>query len=161
MEAAGETERLSRSGRSWRVAVALLLAGLFGLGSAIGDDHWWPVGPWRMFSTSTNPDRAVVSTDIVGRTEEAPQEWAPGALNRWTVGVNRAEVEGRLDEIRADPGMLATLAATRTRLRPDEPRWTAIRVVFERTHLRGGKPTGERSREVVVTWEENAGGGRS
>ena len=161
MDARGETQRLSRAGRSWRVAVVLTLAGLFGLGSAIGDDHWWPVGPWRMFSTSTNPDRAVVSTVIEVRTEDDPLEWVPGALNRWTVGVNRAEVEGRLDEIRADPDMLATLAATRARLRPDEPRWTAVRVVFERTHLAGGRPTGELTREVVVTWESAAGGGRS
>jgi hypothetical protein len=114
-----------------------------------------------MFSTSTNPDRAVVSTVIEVRTQDAPREWVPGDLDRWTVGLNRAEVEGRLDEIRADPGMLATLATTRARLRPEEPRWTAIRVVLERIHLRDGKPTGERSREVVVTWDSAAAGPRS
>lgn len=137
----------------------LALGVLFGLGSAIGDDHWWPVGPWRMFATSTDPDRAVVSTVIEVRTAEGPPEWVRGSINLWTLGVNRAEVEGRLDQIRAEPRMLATLADTRARLRPHEPRWTAIRVVFERTHLRGGKPTGETSREVVATWEAAPGEG--
>ncbi|MCA1782741.1 MAG: hypothetical protein ABR500_07575 [Dermatophilaceae bacterium] len=155
MSAVGESQRLGPIGRSWRVALVLALAVLFGLGSAIGDDHWWPFGPWRMFSTSTNPDRAVVSTIIEVRTEDAPREWMPGSLNLRTVGLNRAEVEGRLDLIRADPALLSTLAATRERLRPDEPRWTAIRVVFERTHLQGGKPTGEVSREVVATWDSS------
>lgn len=161
MTAPGETVRLSRVGRAWRGVLLVTLTVLFGLGSAVGDDPWWPVGPWRMFSTSTSPDRAVVSTIIEVRTDDAPQEWVPGAMNRWTVGVNRAEVEGRLDEIREDPAMLATLAQTRAVLRPDEPAWTAIRVVFERTHLSGGKPTGEVTREVVVTWESEPSAGRS
>jgi hypothetical protein len=152
-EGSSGEERLGTAGRAWRTAVVIVMAVLFGLGSTIGDDHWWPVGPWRMFSTSTNPDRAVVSTVIEVRTEAEPDEWARGALTLWTVGLNRAEVEGRLDRIRADPTMLSTLAATRERLRPDEPRWTAIRVVFERTHLQNGKPTGETSRQVVATWE--------
>lgn len=137
------------------------LAGLFGLGSAVGDDHWWPVGPWRMFATSTDPDRAVVSTVIEVRTEDGANGWVPGSINLWTLGVNRAEVEGRLDRIRAEPQVLATLADTRARLRPDEPRWTAIRVVFERTHLRGGRPTGERTREVVATWDPGQGASAS
>lgn len=160
MRAPVEDERLGRVGRAWRGAVLLVLTVLFGLGSAIGDDPWWPVGPWRMFSTSTSPDRAVVSTVIEVRTEASTQEWVPGAMNRWTVGVNRAEVEGRLDEIRENPAMLATLAQTRAVLRPHEPRWTAIRVIFERTHLQGGKPTGEITREVVVTWESQPPAGR-
>lgn len=127
---------------------------LFGLGSVIGDDHWWPVGPWRMFSTSTDPNRAVVSTVIEVHTEAQPQVWVPSAIKLSEVGLNRAEVEGRLDQIRADPTLLATLAETRRQLRPDEPAWTGIRVVFERTHLEGGRPTGETSRQVVATWEQ-------
>lgn len=144
--------RLSRPGRVWRLGLVLVLVLLFLLGTAVGDDPWWPFGPWRMFSTSTAPTGAVVSTLIEVESADRPGEWVPRPIDPWTVGLNRAEVEGRLDEIRAEPAMLGTLAASHARLRPREPRWTAVRVVFERHHILDGKPTGEVSRVLVASW---------
>lgn len=146
-------ERLTAAGRAWRTGLVLVLAVLFGLGSTVGDDHWWPFAPWRMFSTSTDPNRAVVSTIMEVRTTHTPDEWVWTSLSLRNIGLNRAEVEGRLGQIREDPDMLATIAEAHERLRPHRARFVGIRIVFERHLLEGGKPTGEITREVIATWE--------
>ena len=148
-------EQLGRIGRTWRVVLVAVLAVLFVLGSTVGDDHWWPFAPWRMFSTSTNPNRAVVSTVMEVRTDAHPDVWNRHAIRLRDVGLNRAEIEGRLARIREDPTMLATIAEAHERLRPERSRWLGIRFVFERHLLEGGKPTGEITREVVATWESD------
>ena len=45
---------------------------VFCAGSLVGDDPWWPFGPWRMFATSQAADRVGVSTGIEVQTADAP-----------------------------------------------------------------------------------------
>ncbi|MEI2777566.1 MAG: hypothetical protein V9G19_16640 [Tetrasphaera sp.] len=143
---------LSPIGKAWRTLVLLALAALFLGGTFVGDDHWWPFSPWRMFSTSTGPNASVRSTLIEVRDAAAPATWRAAPIEPDSVGLNRAEVEGRLDHIQGRPDMLATLAASHSRLEPDEPAWIGIRVVVRHYLLRDGALTGEHRDQLIAQW---------
>ena len=141
-----EVVRLGRSARGWRAIVIVTVLVLFCVGSLVGDDPWWPFGPWRMFSTSQAPTGAVVSTEMQVQTALSP-EWRAAGITP-----NRAEVEGRLRQIAADPTMLSTLAASHARLRPDDPRWTGVRIVQRHMVIVDRVPTGQDTVDVLATW---------
>lgn len=143
--------RLGPASVAWRAVLTVVLAALFLGGTLVGDDHWWPFGPWRMFSTSTAPSGAVVAMALEVRTAADPG-WRPAPILLESVGLNRAEVEGRIPQVVRDPSMLGTLAASHARLRPREPRWTGVRLVRTETVLVDRRPTGEVRRTVVATW---------
>jgi hypothetical protein len=143
--------RLPLAGRLWRALLLLVLAALFLAGTAVGQDDWWPFGPWRMFANSTAPSGSVYSLSIEVRAGDDP-DWRPASLTPTSVGLNRAEVEGRIPEMTADPAMLGTLAQAHGRLRPDEPAWRAVRVVRTQVVLSGGTPTGEVRTNTLAAW---------
>lgn len=145
-------QRLPTVAKAWRWVVVLGLTVMFCAGSLVGDDHWWPFSPWRMFSTSQAATGAVWSTGIEVQTADAPGQWVPAPLTPPTVGLNRAEVEGRIPQIQADPDRLGTLARSHARLRPDAPAWTALRVVRRQIVVVDRKPTGEVRTEVLAQW---------
>lgn len=148
--------RLSPAARTWRVLLIGALAAAYLAGSLVGDDHWWPFGPWRMFSTSTAPTGAVTVSTIQVLTADR-DDWQDVALHPWRVGLNRAEVEGRHDQIVADPQILRTLAEANARLRPDDQRWTGVRLVRRSTVLENRAPTGETRERVVAEWTVDGG----
>lgn len=149
--------RLSTRGRAWRATVAAMLTVGYLAGSLVGDDHWWPLGPWRMFSTSTSPNAAVTVSAIQVQVAGDPT-WLDTTLNPTNVGLNRAEVEGRQFQIEADPGMLGTLAEAHARLHPDDEPWTGARLVRRSTVLENRAPTGETRERVVAEWTVDEGG---
>ncbi|KRF25524.1 hypothetical protein [Phycicoccus sp. Soil803] len=146
-------DRLGRVAKTWRAAVVLALAVLFCAGSLVGDDHWWPFGPWRMFSTSQAATGSVWSTGIEVQTADAPGQWVRAPLTPENVGLNRAEVEGRIPQIEADPSRLGTLARSHAQLRPTSSEWTALRVVRRLIVVVDRKPTGEVRTEVLAQWQ--------
>lgn len=142
---------LGRVQRAWRLGVLGVLVAAFAAGSLVGDDHWWPFAPFRMYSTSTRPSGAVTVAVLQVTTAETPA-WTDVRLNPARTGVSRAELEGRQPDIEADPSMLGTLAETQRRLRPDEPAWTAVRYVRRSTVIEDRAPTGEVRERVVAQW---------
>ena len=144
--------RLSAVARTWRTLVVLTLTALFCAGSLVGDDHWWPFSPWRMFSTSQAATGSVISTGIEVQTADAPGEWVRAPLTPENVGLNRAEIEGRIPQIVADPSRLGTLATSHAELRPDSAAWTALRVVRHQIVVVDRKPTGEVLTQVLAEW---------
>ena len=149
---APEVQRLSRVGRLWRSVLTVGLVVVFCAGSLVGDDHWWPFSPWRMFATSQAATGSVWSTGIEVRTASQPTEWVRAPLNPENVGVNRAEVEGRIPQIEADPSRLGTLADSHARLRPHADAWTGLRVVRHRIIVVDREPTGEVETDVLAEW---------
>lgn len=145
--------RLGPAAKTWRAVVVLGLVTLFCAGSLVGDDHWWPFSPWRMFSTSQAATGAVWSTGIEVQTADAPGTWVSAPLTPGNTGLNRAEIEGRIPQIEADPDRLGTLARSHAELRPDEPEWTALRVVSRQIVVVDRKPTGEVRTQVRAQWE--------
>lgn len=142
---------LGRAGIVWRSVLAGLLAVAFLAGTAVGQDSWWPFGPWRMYATATPPTGGVAVLAIEVRTAD-DGSWRPAPLEPASTGLNRAEIEGRIPAVLADPGMLGALARTHSRLRPEEPAWVGVRVVRVERVLVDRRPTGEVRRTVVVTW---------
>lgn len=136
--------------RAVQTLVTLALAVLLGLGTVVGDDHWYPVGPFRMYSTATKPDGFVVAMSLQVRAEDGV--WVPISLTPRNVGVNRAEVEGRIGAIVADPTLLRDLAEAHARMHPDDPLWTGVRLVSNRTAIKDSRPTGAVETAVVSTW---------
>jgi hypothetical protein len=146
-----EVIRLPALARGWRVVFLLVTASLFLAGTAVGTDNWWPVGPWRMYATSTPPSGSVYSLAIQVREGKDPT-WQNANLTPTSIGLTRAEVEGRVPQMTADPDILGTLARSHSRLRPHEPPWVAVRVVRNEALLSGGAPTGQVLTTTVVSW---------
>ncbi|MFC7491769.1 MULTISPECIES: hypothetical protein [unclassified Knoellia] len=144
--------RLGAAARAWRAGLTVVLVALFCAGSLVGDDHWWPFSPWRMFSTSQKATGSVWSTGIEVRTADKPTEWVPAPLTPSNVGVNRAEIEGRLRQIEADPARLGTLAESHSRLRPTSAPWLGLRVVARKIIVVDRRPTGEVETDVLAEW---------
>ncbi|MEO5983697.1 MAG: hypothetical protein ABIQ13_15435 [Pedococcus sp.] len=144
--------RLGTAAKTWRSVVVLTLIVLFCAGSLVGNDHWWPFSPWRMFSTSQAATGAVISTGIEVQTADAPGSWVSAPLTPENTGLNRAEVEGRIPQVTADPERLGTLARSHAELRPDTPAWTALRVVRRQIVVVDRVPTGEVRTQVVAQW---------
>lgn len=132
--------------------MVLALTALFCAGSLVGDDHWWPFSPWRMFATAQQATGSVWSTGIEVRLADAPDDWVRASLTPESVGLNRAEVEGRIPQIVSDPARLGTLAASHARLRPDDPAWVGLRVVRHKIIVVDRKPTGAVETEVLAEW---------
>ena len=151
MPSSGEVLTLGRVGRTWRSVLLLGLGGLFVVGSLVGDDPWWPFGPWRMYSTSQASTGAVWSTSIEVRTAD-DATWRLAPLSPANVGLNRAEVEGRIPQILADPAMLGTLAESHERLRPNASAWVGVRVVRHLIGIADGQLTGDDRSEVLAEW---------
>lgn len=151
-ERAGAQLRLSPVGKAWRTVLTAVLLGTFVAGTLVGDDHWWPFNPWRMFATSQAATGSVWSTGIEVRTAESPTEWVRAPLNPENVGVNRAEVEGRIPQIEADPSRLGTLVQSHATLRPHSAPWVGLRVVRHKIIVVDRRPTGQIETDVLAEW---------
>jgi hypothetical protein len=147
---AAPVRRLGRGGRAARAGTTLVVAALLTGGTFWGDDDEFPFGPFRMYSTSSNSTGAISVAAIEARTDGGT--WQPAALDPGSVGMNRAEVEGQLDRIRADPSLLGRLAEAHDRLQPDEPPWTGMRLLRVSTVVVDTVPTGEVRRTVLAEW---------
>lgn len=143
--------RLARPGRTWRVVLALALSAAYASGSLVGQDSWWPFGPWRMFATSTAPSGNVTVVALQVTTSADPQ-WRDSGLTPANIGLNRAEVEGRQLQVAKDPMMLRTLATAHARMHPGDASWTGVRLVRRATVIREGRPTGELQESVLARW---------
>ncbi|MEJ5915777.1 hypothetical protein [Pseudokineococcus sp. 1T1Z-3] len=149
---------LGRAARSWRALAASVLAACFVAGSLVGDDHWWPVGPLRMYSTSSSPSGSV-RVFVVEVTTASEPGWREVPINLWTLGLNRAELEGRWPLLQSDPGVLATLADAHATLQPEDERWDGVRLVRRSTPMVGGSPDRDATVDTpLVVWTVEDGG---
>jgi hypothetical protein len=141
---------LSAAGRAWRLGAVVLALGLLFYGSARGNDDLFPFGPMSQYSFRIDPDGEVralwVEADLADGSHRRLD-----VSNAGDLGVARAELEGQLDRIIADPQRLATLADAWTRLHPDRPELRRIIVGQDVVELHHGREAGRRS-EVFTTW---------
>jgi hypothetical protein len=147
--AVAEVVRLGRATRIARLVAVVAVLAVVLAGTAWGDDDSFPFGPFRMYSTRADPDAPVVSTRVVGLT-------ATGAeirLSGGQVGLRRAEFEGQLSRIEADPELLGLLADSYVAGHPDAPDMVEVQVVQRRFELSGGKPTDAFTDRVIVEYD--------
>lgn len=100
-----EAVGLSRWSRSVRLAAAALVLGLLTAGTVAGQDDDFPFGPFRMYATRDDPDGTVVQAVVLARTTGGRTVDVTD-----TAGApRRAELEGRLASIRADPELFTPI----------------------------------------------------
>ncbi len=139
---------LSARGRRTRAVVTFVVFGLLVAGTLWGDDVHFPFGPFRMYAT-TEPRNGVVDTYVVDvrPAGAAMAEVAPEAL-----GLRRAELEGRVAQLVAEPALLAQLVEAYEQRHPQVPRLAELDVVRRRRRLQGGGLVGAPVDQVVVAW---------
>jgi hypothetical protein len=139
---------LSRRGRRARLlATAVLFAALVA-GSAWGDDVHFPFGPFRMYASTEALDGVTSWYVLVGVGPDGGRHEIPTG----EVGLRRAELEGRVAAIAAEPGLLRGLAELYADRHPSEL-LTSLEIVRRTQPMAGGAPQGEAVDEVVVTWQ--------
>jgi hypothetical protein len=139
---------LAVRGKVVRLVVASAVFGLLVAGTVAGSDDDFPFGPFRMYAGAHDSDAAVASNTVQavlpdGRVVDVADGDA---------GMRRAEIEGQLDRFVEDPELLRALAEAHERRRPGAPRYAAVRVVRRSYQLRGGRPVGAVSEDVVAEW---------
>ena len=141
--------RLSRTSRRVRLTLTALVFALVMAGTVWGNDSDFPFGPFRMYSTRADPDAAVVSTRVVGLTGAGREVRLSGG----EVGLRRAEFEGQLPRMEAEPELLGLLAETYAERHPDAEPLVEVRVVQRRFELVDGQRTGDYTDRVVIEHE--------
>lgn len=144
-------ERVGRNGRFVRAGAVVAVAALAITGSLFGQDDDFPFGPFRMYSTTDDPNKPVVEI-LVFATDEHGRRFE---LNENNSGVRRAEVEGQLAKFVDDLSLEAAMADAWNRRHPSEP---VGRVdIVQRAHeLSQGSPTGRVTDTVLATWVKGA-----
>ena len=141
---------LSPVSMTWRVLVALLCLGVLLVGGLTRSNDLFPFGVLDQFSRGVDPDGEVVNTCLQGiRAQGEPFDIRFGQRS---VGAERADVENQLEAIRADPELLAPLAAAYDRSHPDQDPLTELVLCQRITQLRDGSAHGEDELVEVTRW---------
>ena len=149
VQAGPEVDQLSPTGRRARLAAAGVVLALLLAGAVWGDDSEFPFGPFRMYATRADPDAPVISTRVVGITAAG----AEVRLSGGEVGLRRAEFEGQLPRLEAQPELLGLLADSYEVGHPDAPDLLRVEVVQRRFELADGERTGAYTDDVLVSYD--------
>ena len=137
--------------RAQKVRRASIL-GAFGIalvwGTVWGNDVHFPFGPFRMYSTSTKDEIAVMEFHGVTPTGEILE--LPSAA----FGLRRAEFEGQRSRFIEQPQLLAHVLDSYEETSPQGPRLTGLRLVHAVFELVDGRPVYRGSR-LLAEWEES------
>lgn len=142
-------ETVARRGRAARFAVVGIVLALLAWGSWRADDDAFPVGPFVMFAFTTPSDGEVRSAAVEAVGVDGRR--VPVLLEPEEVGLRRAEMEGQIPRVVADPALLGALARAHERLRPEAVDWQQVDLVEHRVQLRDGRAIAE-STVVLATW---------
>jgi hypothetical protein len=137
--------------RVWRArAAASLVIGIgVVLGTVVGDDPWWPFAPMSQYAFDVDPDGEIRSTYVVGRTTAGTTERVVFGMEG--IGLGRAELEGQLSRVVADPSLLQAIAVAHSRRVPDEPAFTQLRMRQRISTLADGVEASRRD-VLLATW---------
>ncbi len=141
---------LSWPSRTWRLTVTAAVLAVLVVAQLDHNDDWWPLGSLSQYSSAVSPNGEVRSTymeadDTSGETVRVP-------LTTQGVGVGRAEIEGQLSRILAEPALLQEIANAWENLHPDRPAYEVVRVMRSTQTLEDGVVVGEPVVEELATW---------
>ncbi len=145
---------MGATGRRGRLVVAAVVFGLLVVGAFVGSDDHFPLGPFRMYATSSQATGQVAVVALQMKTEGS--DWTLVRPSPESVGMNVAEFEGQLPRFEDDPDLLGAVAASRASLHPDEPAWTDLRIIRQSTLVVDKVPTGEVVETVLAEWSADA-----
>jgi len=139
----------SRGARARRLVAVAVAGSALLYGSAYGEDDLWPFGPMVQFAFRTDPEGDIRSTFIDADTTHGRRTRVN--LSPSGVGIGRAEVEGQLAKIVAEPSRLQDIAAAQRRLHPDGPQFARLYLCQDVIDLQDGRKAGVRT-EILATW---------
>lgn len=142
---------LNSVGRCGRLVAMGALVVALGLGTAIGNDRWWPIGPMVMFAFGVDPNSQVHSLGVEADTVAGKRVVVP--LGAGGIGLERAEIEGQQTAIVAEPKRLQAVAVAASRSLPDDPRYRTVYLVDTVQQLKDGAADGAPVRKVLATWQ--------
>jgi hypothetical protein len=147
----GATRRLSPASAAWRVAAAF--AGIAALihGTLADSDDYFPFGSMAQYATAHDLDAKVRSTYVLADTESG-QKRVRVPLNATGTGIGRAEVEGQLDRILADPSLLQTIADAYEAIHPERDQYTALYLMRDVYQLSDGYQAGPPVTVELARW---------
>jgi hypothetical protein len=141
-------DRLSRRGLGVRVLATLLGAALLLGGTLWGSDDDFPFGPFSMFAGVNRLDDPAPDT----RVEAVAADGTHLLLTERNTGIRRAEIEGEMDRMAADPALLGAVVRAYQERNPAAPPILSATVVIRWHELKGGEPTGVYRDEVKASW---------
>lgn len=137
--------------RGVQVAFPVVIAVLLLLGSFFGEDHHFPFGPLRMYSTKQELDARIRVLELWGSRGE--DGWV--RLNALEFGMRRADLEGQLGKLAQEPSaVLARLATSYERVNGSPLPYDALQFRNKIYQLEDGEPHSESS-QVIDTWHRD------
>lgn len=140
---------LGTRGRTIRLLAAAVVLALTLVGTVWGQDTAFPVGPFRMYATRDGLDAPVSSTRVDGVNLAGTRV----AIDDSETGLRRAEIEGQIRRLIADPSLLGLIADAYARRNPSKPPLSRMEVVVRRYELRDGARTGDYTETVLAAWD--------
>lgn len=144
--------RGARIGRTLALGAALVV---LTAGQVVDTNDWFPLGSLSQYATARDLDGTVRSVYLEADTADGRRVRVP--LDAREVGVGRAEIEGQLSRILADPSLLQALADARADLRPDRPALRTLHLMRSERQLRDGVEVGTPVVQELTTWQVPAG----
>ncbi|HRC40906.1 hypothetical protein [Nostocoides sp.] len=118
---------------AWRMLVGTLASVMVVLGTAVGNDTWWPFAPMSQYAFLVKNDGVINSPFMQARNADG--ELVGVALSGTGVGLERSEMEGQLPAFIRDPSLMQAIAILHHRRAPDEPRYLEIFLRNRQTSL--------------------------
>ena len=141
-------DTLSHTARTTRVVITAVVCALLLGGTLWGSDDDFPFGPFRMYASTEALDGVTSWYVLVGVGSDGVRHEIPTS----EVGLRRAELEGRVAAIAAEPALLGGLVELYAERHPSAG-LTSLEVVRRTQPMEGGAPHGEAVDEVVVAWQ--------
>ncbi|MEP7764527.1 hypothetical protein [Sanguibacter sp. 25GB23B1] len=144
---------LALAGRSkaWRLALVVAVLGVLVSSQFLRSNDFFPFGSLSQYARGTDPNGTVRATKITALTVDGEEQRVP--LGARGIGIERAEIEGQLDRIIADPSLLEGVARAYSGMHPEREPLAHVTVVRVSSTLRDGKPSGEEeTEEVLAEW---------
>ena len=145
-----DTTGLSSRSKAWRLTVVVAVLAVLTSSQFLKSNDFFPFGSLSQYARGTDPDGSVRATKITALAADGSELRVP--LGAQGVGIERAEIEGQLDRIIADPSLLEGVARAFSGLHPEREPFAHLTVVRVSTTLRDGRPTDERTEEVLAEW---------
>lgn len=134
--------RRARVGRN--VAAVALIAGLFAGTFGWQSDHTWPLAQMRMFPGGSESAIAITIIEAELRTGLTRE------MNPFDFHLKRAEIEGQMKRVRANPEMLGDLADAYNRTARRDREIVSLALIRRETVHEDGKT--RRIERELVRW---------
>lgn len=139
---------ISRTGLLARLIVSMVALALLLYGTFFGSDDDFPFGPFRMFAIRNSPDGTV----HVLRLEGTIASGETIVIDPESVGLRRAELEGRLPRMSSEPELMTEIVLRYEENNPDAPELVLLQVIKRIHQLADGLDTGQYVDRVTAVW---------